>query len=134
VGGRKPRVLSLRVLAEILEPRATEIFTLLQEEVVRAGFERSLNAGVVLTGGGSILAGVSEVAEQVFDLPVRLGLPAGTERLTEPDSAPQFALAIGLAKYGARNRPPRPRMSLSVPMGGINRMGERIKNWLSEIF
>ena len=134
VGGRKPRVLSLRVMAEILQPRATEIFTLMREEVVRAGFERSLNAGVVLTGGGSILPGVSEVAEQVFDLPVRLGLPDGVERLTEPDSAPQFAMAIGLAKYGARSRPPRPRMSLSVPMGGISRMGDRVKNWLSEIF
>ena len=92
VGGRKPRVLSLRVMAEILQPRATEIFTLLREEVERA------------------------------------------EGLTEPDSAPQFAVAIGLAKYGARNRPPRPRMSLSVPVGGISRMGDRVKNWLSEIF
>jgi cell division protein FtsA len=134
VGGRKPRLLSLQVMSEILQPRATEIFTLIREEVVRAGFERALNAGVVLTGGGSVLPGVQEVAEQVFDLPVRLGLPTGAEGLTEPTSAPQFAMAIGLAMYGARNRPPRQRMSLSVPVGSLSRVGDRVKNWFSEIF
>ena len=77
VGGRKPRMLSRQVMAEILQPRAEEIFTLIHEEVVRAGFEKLLNAGVVLTGGGSLLPGMVEVAEQVFDLPVRLGAPAG---------------------------------------------------------
>jgi cell division protein FtsA len=134
VGGRKPRPLSLRAMAEILQPRAAEIFTLIQEEVVRAGFERSLNAGVVLAGGGSILPGVAEVAEQVFDLPVRLGVPTGAEGFTEPDSAPQSATAIGLAMFGARKRPPRQRVSLRVPVGGITRMGDRVKAWLSEIF
>jgi cell division ATPase FtsA len=63
-------------MAEILQPRAEEIFTLIHEEVVRAGFEKLLNAGVVLTGGGSVLPGMAEVAEQVFDLPVRMGAPA----------------------------------------------------------
>jgi hypothetical protein len=62
-------------MAEILQPRAEEIFTLIHEEIVRAGFEKLLNAGVVLTGGGCLLPGMAEVAEQVFDLPVRRGTP-----------------------------------------------------------
>ena len=78
--------------------------------------------------------GVTEVAEQVFDLPVRLGSPTGAEGFAEPDTAPQFATAIGLAMYGARHRPPRQRMSLSVPVGGLSRMGDRVKAWFSEIF
>jgi len=134
VGGRKPRPLALRVMAEILQPRAAEVFTLIREEVARAGFERSLNAGVVLTGGGSILPGMTEVAEQVFDLPVRMGAPTGIDGLIEPDAAPQFAVAIGLAMFGARNRPPRQRVALSVPVGSISRMGDRVKAWFSEIF
>jgi cell division protein FtsA len=134
VGGRKPRLLSLQVVAEILQPRAMEIFTLIQEEVARAGFDRSLNAGVVLAGGGAVLPGVTEVAEQVFDLPVRLGFPNGTHGLTEPTAGPQYATAIGLALYGARNRPPRQRVSLRVPVGGLARVGDRVKAWISEMF
>ncbi|MHC5024881.1 MAG: cell division protein FtsA [Planctomycetota bacterium] len=134
VGGRKPRLLSLQVMAEILQPRAAEIFTLIREEVTRAGFDRSLNAGVVLAGGGSLLPGVLEVAEQIFDMPVRLGLANGAQGLAEPASAPQYATAVGLAIYGARNRPPRRRMSLSVPVSGIGWMGGRVKAWFSEIF
>ncbi len=134
VGGRKPRLLSLQVMSEILQPRAQEIFTLIQEEIGRVGLGQSLNAGVVLTGGGSILAGAIEVAEQVFDLPVRLGVPAGAAGLTQPTTAPQYATAIGLALFGARNRPPRQRASLSVPMGGFSRVGDRFREWISGIF
>jgi cell division protein FtsA len=134
VGGRKPRLLSQQVMAEILQPRATEIFTLIHEEIARAGFDRSLNAGVVLTGGGSLLPGMTEVAEHVFDVPVRLGQPSGAEGLTEPTSAPQFATAIGLALFGARHRPPASRrMSLSVPVGGLGRVGDKVRSWFSEI-
>jgi len=134
VGGRKPRLLSLQVMAEILEPRASEIFTLILEEIRRAGFDRALNAGVVLTGGGSLLSGVPEVAEQVFDLPVRIGVPAIAAALAEPGAAPQFATAVGLAVHGARNRPPRPRAALGMPVGGLVRMGDRFKAWFSQIF
>jgi cell division ATPase FtsA len=80
-------------MAEILQPRAEEIFTLIHEEIRRAGFEQLLNAGIVLTGGGALLPGMLEVAEQVFDLPVRLGQPGGVNSLTEPASGPQFATA-----------------------------------------
>lgn len=134
VGGRKPRLLSHQVLAEILQPRAEEIFTLFHEEIVRAGFDKMLNAGVVLTGGGSLLPGMTEIAEQVFDLPVRHGLPTGADGLMEPASGPQNATAIGLALFGAKNQKPRQRRSLNVHTGAVSRVGGRVRAWFSEMF
>ena len=134
VGGRRPRQLSRQLLAEILQPRATEIFSLLQEEVARAGFDRTLNAGVVLAGGGSLLPGMAEVAEGVFDLPVRHGQPAGADSLTDAKAGPQHATGIGLAMFGAKGRPARRRTSLTVPVGSIANLGGRVRAWLAEMF
>lgn len=134
VGGRKPRLLSHQVMAEIIQPRAEEIFALIHEEVVRAGFEKNLNAGVVLTGGGSVLPGLTEVAEQVFDLPVRHGQPTGVDGLVEPASGPQYTAAIGLALYGARNNRAPKRIPLHMPIGALGRVGGRMKAWFSEMF
>jgi cell division protein FtsA len=134
VGGRKPRLLSHEVMAEILQPRAEEIFHLIHEEVERAGFDKNLNAGVVLTGGGSLLPGLTEVAEEVFDLPVRHGRPEGLSGLVEPVSSPQHSTAIGLALYGARNQKPARRTPLGVPAGALGRVGGRVKAWFSEMF
>jgi cell division protein FtsA len=133
VGGRKPRILSREVMAEILQPRAEEIFALVREEVVRAGFEKLLNAGVVLAGGGSMLPGMPEVAEQVFDLPVRRGQAGGIGGLADPASTPEHATALGLALYGARHRGPR-RRAAQVPAGALGRVGGRVRAWISEMF
>ncbi len=134
VGGRKPRLLSREVMAEILQPRATEIFTLIHDEVGRAGFDRALNAGVVLTGGGSLLPGTLEVCEQVFDAPVRLGQPRAGDGLSDPSWGPQHATAIGLAQFGAHNRRPRRQPALGMPAGSLGRMGGRVKAWFSGRF
>jgi len=134
VGGRKPRLLSHQVLGEILQPRAEELFTLFHEEIVRAGFDKILNAGIVLSGGGSLLPGMTEIAEQIFDMPVRHGVPGGADGLMEPASGPQFATAIGLALYGERHRSPRPRAPLTMPSGAIGRVGGRVRAWFSEMF
>ena len=80
VGGRKPRLMARRILSEILQPRAEEIFHLVWDEIRRAGYEKALNSGIVLTGGGSILEGMPEIAEQIFDLPIRRGAPIGRRR------------------------------------------------------
>ena len=132
VGGRKPRVLSRQVMAEILQPRAEEIFTLIHEEVGRAGFEKLLNAGIVLTGGGSLLPGMTEVAEQVFDLPVRLGSPASVGGLAEPAAGPHYATAVGLALYSARHRTPDSRFPVST--GALLKLGHRVRTWFAEMF
>jgi cell division protein FtsA len=134
VGGRKPRLLSRQVMAEILQPRAEEIFTLIREEVVRAGFERLLNAGVVLTGGGCLIPGTAEVAEEVFDLPVRRGEPGGIAGLTEPVSGPQHATAIGLALHGARHEGQRKWGGMPEGAGMFVKVGGRVRAWFSEVF
>ena len=72
-----------RILSEILQPRAEEIFHLVWDEIRRAGYEKSLNSGIVLTGGGAILDGMPEIAEQIFDLPIRRGCPAGVGGLAD---------------------------------------------------
>jgi len=135
VGGRKPRQLSHSVMAEILQPRAQEIFQLFRDEIVRAGFDKMLNAGVVLTGGGSLLPGMTEVAEQVFDMPVRQGLPSGAGGLVEPVSGPHHAAAIGLALYGARHGQEEPaRRFPTIPPNGIGRVGDRVSRWFRDMF
>ena len=103
VGGRKPRVMARRILSEILQPRAEEIFHLVWDEIRRAGYEKSLNSGIVLTGGGAILDGIPEIAEQIFDLPIRRGCPAGVGGLADHVNSPTFATGVGLALYGYRN-------------------------------
>ena len=80
VGGRKPRIMARQVLGDVLQARAEEICQMVFTEIRRAGFDRSLNSGVVLTGGGAILEGMAEIAEQIFDMPVRRGTPSGHRR------------------------------------------------------
>src|SRR2546427_380466 len=104
VGGRKPRQLSRQVLSEIIQPRVEEIFTLLAREFGRAGFQDAATAGAVVTGGTSLMEGVPELAEAVFDQPVRRGVPLGVGRLAHVVHSPIYATAVGLALHGARRR------------------------------
>jgi len=101
VGGRQPRPIRRQYLSEIIEPRTEEIFGLLRKEILRSGFEEMLGAGVVLTGGGSLLDGLPELGERVFQLPVRRGGPIGVGGLVEVIGSPGYATAVGLAIYGS---------------------------------
>jgi cell division protein FtsA len=103
VGGRKPRVMARRILSEILQPRAEEIFHLVWDEMRRAGYEKSLNSGIVLTGGGAILDGMPEIAEQIFDLPIRRGCPSDVGGMTDHVASPTYATGVGLVLYSCRN-------------------------------
>src|SRR5512145_370718 len=102
VGGRQPRPIRRQYLREIIEPRVEEIFTLIRKEILRSGFEEMLGAGVVLTGGGSLLDGLPELGERVFGLPVRRGAPIGVGGLVELVGGPSFATGVGLVLYGAK--------------------------------
>jgi len=133
-GGRKPRLLSRQVMAEILQPRAEEICNLLLKEITTAGFDRVLNAGIVLTGGGSMLPGMVEVAEQVFDLPVRHGTPTGAAGLVEPASGPEHATVIGLALYCARHAATTQPALRPFRPGFIGSLNERLRNWFTDVF
>jgi len=131
VGGRKPRLMARRILSEILQPRAEEIFHLVWDEIRRAGYEKSLNSGIVLTGGAAILEGMPEIAEQIFDLPIRRGHPAGVGGLADHVTSPVFATPVGLALYAHRNRPP------DLARGGagaFSRMTGRIWGIFKEFF
>ncbi len=107
VGGRRPRLLSRQMLCEIMQPRMDEIFTHVALDVRRAGFMRQVAAGVVVTGGSSLMEGVPELAEQLFDLPVRLGMPTGVGGLKEVVSSPMYSTGVGLVLYGADHRDQR---------------------------
>ncbi|MFB3853330.1 MAG: cell division protein FtsA [Vicinamibacterales bacterium] len=104
IGNRRPRVMPRRVLAEILQPRAEEIFHQVWDEIRRAGYEKSLNSGIVLTGGGATLEGLPEIAEQIFDLPIRRGRPSGFTGMVDHVNDPAFATVTGLLKYAQRVR------------------------------
>jgi len=132
VGGRKPRVLSRGLLCEIIQPRVEEIFALIAEEFVRSAFDRSMHAGIVLTGGGSMLEGIQEVAERTLNMPVRRGAPVGVGGLAEAVATPQHSTVVGLAMYGARRRLEAP-VKMPHPFV-LARMGDMVKGWLSELF
>jgi cell division protein FtsA len=133
VGGRKPRQLSRQVLSEIIQPRVEEIFTLVARDITRAGFSEAATAGVVVTGGTSILHGVPELAESVFDQPVRRGVPGDVGGLADVIRSPIYSTAVGLALYGARRQTPGPVWSEAVPGQGLGRWVRRLLGWLSEI-
>ena len=101
--GRKPRVLSRQLLADIIQPRAEEIFRLVDADLKRMGYDKSLNSGIVVTGGTALLEGLEEVAEEIFDLPVRRGDPSGIGGLADRVSTPDFATGVGLILYGYHN-------------------------------
>ncbi len=100
--GKKTSMVKRSLIAQILQPRAEELFHVLNEEVRGAGLEKTINAGVVLTGGNASLQGLTEVAESIFDHQVRIGEPAGVVGLTNIVADPMFATAVGLVIYGAR--------------------------------
>ncbi len=138
VGGRKPRVLSRQLLAEILEPRVQEIFDLVNRELIKSGYEDSIASGVVITGGSTILEGMPELAEQVFNLPVRRGVPANIGGLIDVVNSPVYATGVGLVVYGSKNATVEPFPSHS-PRGTnddslFRRVSRRMKEWFSEFF
>jgi cell division protein FtsA len=131
MGGRKPRKLQRQILGEILEPRMEEIFTLIKREVFRAGMENIITSGIVLTGGSSLLEGVTDVAEAVFDLPTRLGTPRGISGLTDVVNNPMYATGVGLVLYGARHQPKKKFRIRDTNI--FNRVMMRMKKWFKEV-
>src|SRR5215207_3316071 len=132
VGGRKPRLMARRILSEILQPRAEEIFHLVWDEIRRAGYEKSLNSGIVLTGGGAILDGLPEIAEQIFDLPIRRGHQAGVGGLADHVNSPAFASAVGLTLFAQRSQ--AGEASRTVGVGAIARFTGRLGSLFREFF
>lgn len=129
VGGRADRDISRHMLAMMIEPRAEEIFAHANKEVRRHHVADLLGAGVVLTGGASSLPGMPELAEQIFDLPVRRGAPVGFSGLTEEICNPRFATGVGLAIH-AHQHDGRPR---ERDGGMIGRISTGLRRWIEEL-
>jgi len=104
VGDRPPRTVFARMLTDIVEPRAQEFLMLIRDELRRGGLESQIPAGIVFTGGGAHLRGLPELAERVFNLPVRVAAPRGLAHMSEEVSQPEYSTAVGLVLYGARTR------------------------------
>ena len=121
-----------RILSEILQPRAEEIFHLVWDEIRRAGYEKALNSGIVLTGGGAILEGMPEIAEQIFDLPIRRGVPSGIGGLADHVNSPTFATPVGLVLYAHRNREPEPARLADA--GAFVRFAGKLRGMFKEFF
>jgi cell division protein FtsA len=102
VGGHAPRKAPRRVLSDIIEPRVEEIFAVLRKRIEDTGLLEQLSAGVVLTGGAVLLDGMTDFAEEILGMPVRLGLPVGVRGITQLVAGPQFSTGVGLVQYGAR--------------------------------
>jgi len=131
MGGRDPKKLQRQILGEILEPRMEEIFTLVKREIYRAGMENNITSGVVITGGSSLLDGVTEVGESIFDLPTRLGKPLGISGLTDVVNNPMYATGVGLVLFGARNQTEK---KFRIRDGNIfNRIMTQMKKWFKDI-
>ena len=132
VGDRPARRLARQTLAEIVEPRYEELFNLIREELRRSGFEEVIAAGIVLTGGSARMEGAIELAEEIFHVPVRLGLPGHVRGLADVVQNPIYSTAVGLLLYARENAAPAARGALlGSGMGGaLNRM----KSWFQGHF
>jgi cell division protein FtsA len=134
VGGRDARVISRHVMAEIIEPRAEEIFALAKREIQKSGFEEMIASGVVISGGTVILEGMPELAEQVFDLPVRRGAPREIGGLVDIISSPIYTTGAGLVLYGMKHQEPGRFGRASSDDRLFGRVFKRMKDWFQEFF
>ncbi|MCW8879506.1 MAG: cell division protein FtsA [Kangiellaceae bacterium] len=129
VGDRESKKMSRQTLAEVVEPRYEELFTLIQAELRRSGFEEIIPAGIVLTGGSSKMEGLIELAEEVFHMPVRLGVPQGVQGLVDVVRNPIHATGVGLLLYGQQQN--ETRSSYDENESGFSRMLKKMKHWFS---
>jgi cell division protein FtsA len=130
VAGREPKEISRSVLAAIIEPRAEETFSLVLREMKKTNYSDLLGAGVVLTGGGSLMQGMVELAEQIFDMPAKKGVPQGFTGMVEVASTPLHSTGVGLILYGLE------QMKDERSKGGVQDKGwfRRMKKLFSQYF
>jgi cell division protein FtsA len=132
VGDRPPRRLARQTLAEVVEPRYEELMTLVQAELRRSGFEDLMASGIVLTGGSSRIEGLVDLAEEVFHMPVRLGVPQSVQGLVDVVRNPIYATGVGLLLFGNKNRMQR---AFEADFNrGVRGIWERMKNWFQGNF
>ncbi len=133
VGGGKSRTVSRYMLCEIIEPRVEEIFQLVKREIMKSGYDTLISSGIVLTGGTAAMEGITELAEQVFNLPVRRGLPMGITGLVDVVKSPMYSTGVGLVQYGGKHL-----TGTQFQRGSenkiFNKLTSRMKEWMKEFF
>jgi cell division protein FtsA len=130
VGGRRPREVSRKILCEIIEPRIDEILTLSRQELVKAGLEDKIPSGLVLTGGCAALAGIGELAEEIFEAPVRIGQPWRVGGLQDVVRSPMYATGVGLVLYGQAQAQGRGVSRFRIRDESIfRRVRQRMRDW-----
>jgi cell division protein FtsA len=132
VGDRPAKTLSRQTLAEFIEPRMEELYSLVQAELRRSGFEELLSSGIVITGGSAAMQGMVELGEEVFHMPVRLGYPRYEGGLSEVMRNPRYATGVGLLLAGLENRGRDNPVKLGA--GGFKDLLDRMKSWFKGNF
>lgn len=133
VGGRQPRIVARRLLAEIIEPRTEEVFQLIKAEIEKTGYTNLIGSGVVFTGGCSLLEGMPELAEMVFEMPVKRGYPSGMGGMRDIVNSPKFATGVGLLKYAANKMAAKNHRS-HMGEGVGSRMANMMTGWFKDLF
>jgi cell division protein FtsA len=134
IGGRASREVSREVLISIIQPRMEEIFSLAAKEVKRSEFEELLGAGIVLTGGGSLLEGTTLLAEEIFGLPAKVGIPQGLLGLSESVASPIFSTGVGLVLYGIEKGTTKYRGLGQEESGLFTRIYQWMRKFVEESF
>lgn len=132
VDGRDPRQLSVQTLAEVLEPRVVELYELVLNELRRSGMEEMIASGIVITGGSAMMRGMVELGEEIFHMPVRLGMPRYVGGLSEVVSNPRYATGVGLVLMGKQQL--ERQISGQLESGSFARILERMKSWFQGNF
>jgi cell division protein FtsA len=130
VGGRRPREVSRKILCEIIEPRVEEVLSLAHQEIVRSGLEDQIPSGLVLTGGASALSGLPELAEEIFETPVRLGLPCHIGGLQDVVRSPMYSTGVGLVLFGLSESQADGQSRFRIRDESIfGRVKQRMRDW-----
>lgn len=132
VDGREPRQLSVQTLAEVLEPRIVELYELVLNELRRSGMEDMIASGIVITGGSAMMKGMVELGEEIFHMPVRMGLPRYVGGLSEVVSNPRYATGVGLVLMGKQQL--ERQISGQMESSSFGRMLEKMKSWFQGNF
>lgn len=135
IGGRPPLDIDKRLLAQIIQPRMEEIFEIAAIEIKRSGYSRHLSAGVVLTGGGSLIKGSAELAREVLGMPVKIGVPSGFNAgLVREIENPMYATCVGLVLHGLRNKDAAPLTFNNGKSGhSLKSIFSKMKSWFDEL-
>ncbi len=132
VDGREARQLSLQTLAEVIEPRVVELYELVLQELRRSGMEEMIASGIVITGGSAMMRGMLELGEEIFHMPVRMGMPRYVGGLSEVVSNPRYATGVGLILMGKQQL--ERHLTVQMESSSVGRIFDKMKSWFQGNF